>query len=165
LFVVEEGMENVMSYSDHIVQLVQANISRIIDAESARGSQSLLASLVNLYYNDQWTLKKASFSLVNSQDGRLVTVGSVLDGIVTRNGSPIQFLGGSTEVPTLSKVPMPIKVCLGDADADGRILPFLPALRFSYLLPVLEINASDEVLPNFTLAQTYFGIGIFYYDP
>jgi hypothetical protein len=67
--------------------------------------------------------------------------------------------------PTIEPVKIPFKVCFGNADADGTVLPFIPALRFSYMFPIIEINANPTILPNFVLDQSFFGIGILIFDP
>jgi hypothetical protein len=97
----------------------------------------------------------------------LVTVGSIANATVKidESGPPITFLGEALEPPKDEKASIDITLCTGNIEPDGTFLRFAFAIQMTYVFPIMEINFSPFILPNFKIEYDYLAIGLSQVDP
>jgi hypothetical protein len=57
-----------------------------------------------------------------------------------------------------------VNFCTDKFDADGSFIPFAEGVQTSYWYPILEINASTQILANFVISYDFISYGILISD-
>ena len=101
----------------------------------------------SMYYTATLELN-VPFSILNSQDGNLVTVGTITNGVVAITGD-IVYPGGATAAPDNSLAALTIIDTNSFIDGDGNYWEWMWSIKIGADIAVAEVNAIPILVPQF----------------